>query len=373
VHGLIAVATRSQPSRNFSVSGADLAKNGCRSEARPLPSEEVIFGFSTAMAGVRKTIEKLKQTDVPVLIEGENGTGKGLLAEYIHSKSVYSGGKFVKVNCAAIPGMLLESELFGYEKGAFTDAHHSRAGLVEVAERGTLFLDEITELDLNLQAKLLHLLQDGHYSRIGDKQDRKAETRIICATNKRLHSEIETGRFRQDLYYRINVISICLPRLRDRREDIPLLAEFFRDQFNSRFERNQPPLPLEIVDALSKKEWRGNIRELENVVARYTILGSVDILIPEKRLGASSENQLGGDGQNVKPLRAITKQAIREMESNLILKTLQENRWNRRKTAMALSISYRALIYKIREAGLASKGGRLNQPPDGATGNRRGT
>jgi two-component system response regulator AtoC len=339
--------------------------NGGRN-ARPdgLPSEEIIFGRSMAMISIRQKVQKVLGTDVPILIQGENGTGKGLLAHYIHSRSPMSSGAFVKVNCAAIPGALLESELFGYEKGSFTDAHTSKPGYVEMAHRGTLFLDEIADLDLGLQAKVLQLLQDGHFSRIGDKQERRAETRIICATNRDLGAEVEAGRFRNDLFYRINVISINLPSLRDRHEDVALLAEYFLRQLNARFERDTPPFSQESLDNLSSREWRGNIRELENVVARYAILGSLDTAEPEMppRPPRTAAYRVGVDGTI--PLKRIAKQAIREMEGNLILNALRENKWNRRKAAQALNISYRALIYKIREAGLSP----AEVPIDGATG-----
>jgi two-component system response regulator AtoC len=339
--------------------------NGGRN-ARPdgLPSEEIIFGRSMAMISIRQKVQKVLGTDVPILIQGENGTGKGLLAHYIHSRSPMSSGAFVKVNCAAIPGALLESELFGYEKGSFTDAHTSKPGYVEMAHRGTLFLDEIADLDLGLQAKVLQLLQDGHFSRIGDKQERRAETRIICATNRDLGAEVEAGRFRNDLFYRINVISINLPSLRDRHEDVALLAEYFLRQLNARFERDTPPFSRESLDNLSSREWRGNIRELENVVARYAILGSLDTAEPEMppRPPRTAAYRVGVDGTI--PLKRIAKQAIREMEGNLILNALRENKWNRRKAALALNISYRALIYKIREAGLSPKGSRKRPPEE---------
>jgi len=339
--------------------------NGGRN-ARPdgLPSEEIIFGRSMAMISIRQKVQKVLGTDVPILIQGENGTGKGLLAHYIHSRSPMSSGAFVKVNCAAIPGALLESELFGYEKGSFTDAHTSKPGYVEMAHRGTLFLDEIADLDLGLQAKVLQLLQDGHFSRIGDKQERRAETRIICATNRDLGAEVEAGRFRNDLFYRINVISINLPSLRDRHEDVALLAEYFLRQLNARFERDTPPFSQESLDNLSSREWRGNIRELENVVARYAILGSLDTAEPEMppRPPRTAAYRVGVDGTI--PLKRIAKQAIREMEGNLILNALRENKWNRRKAAQALNISYRALIYKIREAGLSPKGSRKRPPEE---------
>jgi two-component system response regulator AtoC len=337
-----------------------------------LPPEEIIFGRSGAMISIRQKVQKVLGTDVPILIQGENGTGKGLLAQYVHSRSAFSSGAFVKVNCAAIPGALLESELFGYEKGSFTDANASKPGYVEMAHRGTLFLDEIAELDLSLQAKVLQLLQDGHFSRIGDKQERRAETRIICATNRDLQTEIEAGRFRQDLFYRINVISIHLPSLRERREDIGTLADYFLGQLNARFERDTPPFSEENIESLTCQEWRGNIRELENAVARYSILGSLDNVEPERppRRSSMPTYQAGLDGSI--PLKRIAKQAVREMEGNLILNALRENKWNRRKAAVALNISYRALIYKIREAGLSPKSSRkrlqTELPRDHATG-----
>jgi len=324
-------------------------------KAGGLPPEAIIFGSSAAMSAIRQKVQKIIGTDVPVLIQGENGTGKGLIAEYIHARSNSATGAFVKVNCAAIPGALLESELFGYEKGAFTDAHTSKPGYVELAHKGTLFLDEIADLDLSLQAKVLQLLQDGQFSRIGDKQERRAETRVICATNRDLQKEIESGRFRYDLYYRINVISIDLPSLRERCEDIAQLAEYFLGQLNARFERDTPPFPQEVIESLSRRDWRGNIRELENLVARYAILGSLEAVPPEVpvRRSVAAPRAVTADG--IIPLKRIAKEAVREMEGNLILKALRENKWNRRKTAQALNISYRALIYKIREAGLSSR------------------
>ncbi len=337
-----------------------------------MPPEEIIFGRSEAMISIRQKVHKVVATDVPILIQGENGTGKGLLAQYIHARSAMSSGAFVKVNCAAIPGALLESELFGYEKGAFTDAHTSKPGYVEMAHRGTLFLDEIADLDLSLQAKVLQLLQDGQFSRIGDKQERRAETRVICATNRDLRAEIEAGRFRHDLFYRINVISINLPSLRERREDVALLASYFLGQLNARFDRDTPPFSEENIDSLASREWRGNIRELENVVARYAILGSLESYEPERppRRSSGVPYRVGLDGSI--PLKRIAKQAVREMEGNLILNALRENKWNRRKAALALNISYRALIYKIREAGLSPKGNRKRAqaelPGDHATG-----
>ncbi len=337
------------------MAGPARTKNRSSPKGEGLPPEEVIFGCSPAMLSIRETIKKIIPTDVPILIQGENGTGKGLLAQYIHNNSAFSSGQFVKVNCAAIPSELLESELFGYEEGAFTNAVTSKPGYVEMAHRGTLFLDEIADLNINLQPKVLQLLQDGQFSRMGDRQERHAEIRVICATSRNLQSEIEGGRFRCDLFYRINVISIKLPSLRERREDIAPLSSYFLKQLNARFERDAPPFPEEVTESLVYREWRGNIRELENLVARYTILGSLDSMTPEpmtKRFLAPHV-RVAVDGTI--PLKRIAKQAVREMEGNLILKALRENRWNRRKAAENLKISYRTLLYQMREIGLLSK------------------
>jgi two-component system, NtrC family, response regulator AtoC len=336
-------------------------KNG-GAVANSLPPEEIIFGRSPAMQPIRQMVSKILGANLPVLIQGENGTGKGLIAQYIHSHSKFASGAFVKVNCAAIPGALLESELFGHEKGAFTDAHVSRAGYVEVADHGTLFLDEIADLDLSLQAKVLQLLQDGQFSRIGDNKERQVDLRTVCATNRDLKREIEEGRFRQDLFYRINVITLHLPPLRERREDIVPLAQFFLAQLNRRYERTTPPLPFDVMETLASREWRGNIRELENLMARYSIMGSLDSVIAETHARRVSIAPLKLSPDGTVSLKHIAKQAVREMESNLILQVLRDNKWNRRKAAQVLNISYRALIYKIQEAGLSQRNGRRGRP-----------
>jgi len=349
----------------MAVSGAASASSAPKTN--PLPPEEIIFGGSAAMQPIRMLVGKLLGTDLPVLIQGENGTGKGLLAQYIHSRSIFSSGAFVKVNCAAIPGALLESELFGHDRGAFTDAYTAKAGFVEMAERGTLFLDEIADLDLSLQAKILQLLQDGQYSRIGDPRERHANIRIVCASNRNLQREVEVGRFRQDLFYRINVVTIQLPPLRERNEDIGPLAEYFLRQLNARYERNTRPFPADVLEMFKHQEWRGNIRELENLVARYSIMGSLDAIRPETHrmsLAAPSLKIAAGSGVS---LKHVAKQAIREMESNVILRVLRENKWNRRKAAQVLNISYRALIYKIQEAGLSQRSHRRNSVDASAT------
>ncbi|MBZ5661403.1 MAG: sigma-54 dependent transcriptional regulator [Acidobacteriia bacterium] len=320
-----------------------------------MPPVSVIFGRTTVMRSIRQKIEKAASSGVPILIQGESGTGKGLLALFIHSISFQQTTPFIKVNCAAIPGALLESELFGYEKGAFTGAQAVKPGRVELADGGTLFLDGIDEIDMSLQAKLLQLLQDGQFTRIGGQEDRKVQIRVICATNRRLEDEIAQGRFRRDLFYRINVVSVEMPSLRVRAEDIRDLVDYFLENHCAR--HNVPPRPLsaEAVRLLERHPWPGNIRELENMVERYVILGSEDAIASEllnwDRSNEVQEPQLEGQIH----LKKVTRQAVHDLERKIIMSVLEANRWNRKRTASALKISYRALLYKIRRAGLPPK------------------
>src|SRR6202162_671681 len=206
-----------------------ISRAGFGDRTGSLPPTALIFGRSASMQKARQKIDKVAQSGVPILVQGANGTGKGLLASFIHNLSPRPGAPFVKVNCAAIPGALLESELFGYEKGAFTGAHSAKPGRVELANEGTLFLDGIDEIDMSLQAKLLQLLQDGQFSRIGGQEDRHVQLRVICATNRHLEQDISQGRFRQDLFYRINVVNVQLPSLRARIGDMGSLVAYFLD------------------------------------------------------------------------------------------------------------------------------------------------
>src|ERR1700688_3058297 len=239
-----------------------------------MPPDSVVFGSTDAMRALRERLAKIAGANVPVLIQGESGTGKDIIARMIHTASPWKSGPFVKVNCPAIPGTLLESELFGYEKGAFTGAYGMKPGRVEMAHRGTLFLDEISELDMPLQSKLLQLLQDGQFCRIGAQADKKVEVRIVCATNRKLEDEIENGTFRQDLYYRINVVNLFMPPLRERRSDIDGLVSYFLEYYNRKYNCKARPLSSELKEILQRYHWPGNIRELENLVQRYVILGS---------------------------------------------------------------------------------------------------
>jgi two-component system response regulator AtoC len=341
-------------SDNWGVRQAVLTGDGPALGVGGLPPEDVVFGQSVAMQAVRHRVEKVANADVPLLIQGDNGTGKEVLARVVHARSRWSSGPFVKVNCAALPGTLIESELFGYERGAFTGADTSKPGRVEMAQGGTLFLDEIGEIDLGLQAKLLQFLQDGQFCRIGGHEDRGVQTRIICATGHRLEEEVQSGRFRADLFYRINVIHITLPPLCDRRADIPFLMNYFLAVSSSRFQKPVPSLSGGITRALQRCDWPGNIRELENCMMRLVILGTEEALeayLPKRQPQAVS---FAGTENGPVSLKHIAEMAQRELERDVILKTLEKYNWNRRKAAEALKISYRTLLYKVQEAGLRS-------------------
>jgi len=331
------------------------------------PPDNIIFGRSEALQAIRAQLAKVAGANVPVLITGESGTGKDIIARLIHGLSPWKGGPLVKVNCPAIPGTLLESELFGYEKGAFTGAFGSKPGRVEMAHRGTLFLDEISELDPSLQSKLLQLLQDGQFCRIGAQEDKKVEVRVVCATNRDLQAEIENGTFRQDLFYRINVVNLRMPALRERRGDIEDLCNYFLEYYNRKFNCRARALSAEVLSVLQKYHWPGNIRELENLIKRYVILGHEDAITSD--LVAREPDFLNPEISLDGPisLKKLTRQAVRELERKVILKVLQQHHWNRKQAARTLGISYRALLYKIRDAGLPSNRAlRMRQAEDAA-------
>ena len=323
-----------------------------------LPPEPVIFGRSPMMQVVRQNLEKIKGNNVPVLIQGESGTGKEVIAAFLHYRSPWSDGPLVKVSCPAIPSTLLESELFGYEKGAFTGAYATKPGRVEMAHRGTLFLDEIGDLDLGLQAKLLQLLQNGQFSRIGSQRDKTVDVRVVCATNRELGREITRGTFRQDLYYRINVVLVHLPPLRQRREDIAALVNHFLEAYSSKLTCEVRPISTSLMRLFEAYEWPGNIRQLENLVRRYVILGSEesisDELLAQPEPGCDQEVIIGEEPVS---LKKIAQQASLASERRAILKALQVHQWNRKRAARSLSISYRALLYKMRQAGLPARNG----------------
>jgi two-component system response regulator AtoC len=320
-----------------------------------LPPEEVIFGSTPALRAIRHQLEKVCSTNIPILIQGSGGSGKEILARWIHRRSPWGTGPFIKVNFAAIPGSLLESELFGYEAGAFTGANSSRIGRVEMAQGGTLFLDQITDLDPAFQAKILQLLQDGRFTRLGDREERRVAARIICANCQRLEEAVKAGHFRQDLYYRVNVFEVGLPRLSARKEDIPVIANYLLGQLNIRFNRDTPKLGESKLRLLQNFDWPGNIREMENWLSRYVLLGDEELSQEDAagKLQASISKTQSEAGTI--PLKRIVRQVGKAMSRELILGALQANRWNRKKAAKDLKISYRTLLYELRDVGLPSK------------------
>src|SRR5262245_53425304 len=284
-------------------------------------------------------------TDVPVLILGESGVGKEVFAQFIHEQSNRSDGPFVKVNCAALPHELLESELFGYERGAFTGALRDRIGKFEQADKGTMLLDEIGEMSPHLQAKLLHVLQDNEFSRLGGKKSVKVNVRIIAATNKKLKEAVLKGEFRNDLYFRLNVIRLELPPLRQRREDIPLLCSHFVEKYRERYQSSVQALPKDLLEAFMRYDWPGNIRQLENVIKRYLILPDREIL-SELR---TSEQEPAPPVNVVVSLKEVASQAAEIAEKEAVLRMLEETGWNRKESARRLRISYKALRNKLKK------------------------
>jgi len=317
--------------------------------------EELALWRSAGMQEVRHIIDQAARADVPVLIFGETGTGKDLVARGIHQLGVRQESPFVKVNCAALPRELLESELFGHERGAFTGAHQLKIGKFESANRGTIFLDEIGELHPALQGKLLHVLQDGQFSRVGGRSMIQVDVRVLAATNQNLEQAVAAGRFREDLYYRLNVVQVVVPPLRDRREEIPALAEYFLRRYTRLFQQEELTLPPETMERLMRHRYPGNIRELENLVKRMIVLGD-PLLTKSQMHGALESDGATGPVPAVEPgtvsLKIVARKAAQAAEREAILGALDQTRWNRLQAAKLLKISYRALLYKIKDAGL---------------------
>jgi two-component system, NtrC family, response regulator AtoC len=326
-----------------------------RIDPADLPDEPVIFGRTVGMSEIRERIRCVLTSDLPILIQGESGTGKEVIARFVHTRSNRSGAPFVKLNCAAVPPALLESELFGYRKGAFTGAREDRPGLIEIADGGTLFLDEIGELHSDLQGKLLHLLEDGTFTPLGGNEECCARIRVICATNIDLRAAVKQGSFREDLFYRIDVVTLNLLTLRERKDDIPQLCEFFLHKLARQFGRSEPRLDPSTLRILTLWEWPGNLRELENWVARAIILGDAEALAIELKRRLSLTNYWSDQQPRGGTLKEISRRATSAASNALILKVLQANRWNRRKTAEDLHMSYRSLLYKLREAGIPQR------------------
>ena len=323
--------------------------------AQQLPPASVIFGQTAAMREVRQKLERVAGANLSILITGESGTGKDIIARLLHIYSPWAGGPFVKVNCPAIPGSLLESELFGYERGAFTGALGTKPGRVEMAHRGTLFLDEISELDPALQAKLLQLLQDGQFSRIGSQEDKRVEVRVVSATNRELQQEIDVGNFRHDLFYRIAAMIIHLPPLRERAIDIPMLCEYLLQYYNGKLNGRAPVLRPALLAKMQRHSWPGNIRQLENLIKRYVVMGTDDVIMSELLQPNDRDTFPDLTFEGPVSLKKLTKQTVRNFEARIILSALHANNWNRKKAARAVGISYRALLYKLKDVGIPQR------------------
>ena len=320
----------------------------------PLDDESSFVRASRRMREVESHCRLVASTDIPVLILGESGTGKEIAAKFIHKMSPRTHRSFLKVNCAAMPLDLLESELFGYEQGAFTGAVKPKPGKFELCNNGTIFLDEIGEMPTALQAKLLQVLQDGTFSRLGSRTTIKVDVRVIAATNINIKAAIAQKAFREDLYYRLNGFSIHVPPLRERREEIPILAKYFLSRNASKFDRDPLPISATLMQALTSYSWPGNLRELDNFIKRYLVLEDEQAIIQELHPELSSSrvfNQPEG-GDATTSLKRLVRGLKGDAESVLIAKTLEGTGWNRKAAAAQLQISYKALLYKIKQYAL---------------------
>ena len=351
-----------------------------REELQSKAKHNMLFGHSERMAEVHDLIDRVADTDVTLLIRGESGTGKELVARALYASSLRRDKPFVKVNCAALPTELLESELFGFERGAFTGAIQHKPGKFEFANHGTMFLDEVGDMSFPLQAKLLQVLQDGEFARLGGKHDVKVDVRVIAATNRDLEQMVAGGQFREDLFFRLNVVCISLPPLRERREEIPILSEYFLKKYSVQYNKPYTEISQETMRLFLDHDWPGNVRELENLIKRAVVLGSdaaigkeiaraqtvahrpAAIMARPSAPAAVQPPPAAAPRPPTPPaadrepgsysLKDISRTAAREAERELILKMLQQTRWNRKETAAMLGISYKALLYKIKENGL---------------------
>jgi transcriptional regulator with PAS, ATPase and Fis domain len=310
------------------------------------------------MQKIRSQAALVARCDIPVLLLGESGSGKEVIATLIHNLSPRASRPFLKVNCAAVPAELLESELFGYEAGAFTGAVKSKPGKFELCNKGTILLDEIGEMPPALQAKLLHVLQDNEFSRLGARSTTKVDVRILAATNIDVKEAMATKKLRPDLYYRLNGLQLRVPSLRERKEEIPILLKQFLARAADSFGRPAPQISSRLIQACLSYSWPGNLRELQNMVKRYIVLGDEDLAISELSGGAASYPAAApvepGSG-----LKSIVRSVKSEAEAVAISDALQGTNWNRKQAAKKLGISYKALLYKIRELNL--------QPPAEST------
>jgi DNA-binding NtrC family response regulator len=347
-----------------------------RDQVRRQNDFSMLFGVSPKMEDVKNTIEQVAETNATVLIRGESGTGKEVVARLIFSHSLRHEKPFVKVNCAAIPHELLESELFGYEPGAFTGANRQKLGKFDLAHGGTIFLDEISELHPALQAKLLHVLQDGEFARLGGRRDIAVDVRVLAATNKQLERAVEEGMFREDLFYRLNVVTINIPPLRERVEEIPVFLDFFLRKYSDYYGKSPSAFTEYAIRRMMEYHWPGNIRELENLVKRFVIVGNESQIVRELTnrpvMGAAPASLLNWETEsgNGSPkgsteavlrenapaeeslsLLEIGRRAAQIAERKVIERVLNETHWNRRQAARILKVSYKALLNKLKAMG----------------------
>src|SRR2546426_3524859 len=327
-------------------------------EVKELCDDVFFVAASPAMRKIRSQAALVANVDIPVLLLGESGTGKEVLARLIHKLSQRAHRTFLKVNCAAVPGDLLESELFGYEAGAFTGATHPKPGKFEICNKGTILLDEIGEMPPLLQAKLLHVLQDQQFARLGSRSVIKVDVRLLAATNINIPEALATKRLREDLYYRLNAFTLHLPPLRERKEEIPILLKQFMSRMAERYAR--PPLPLSpsLLQACQDHPWPGNLRELNNFLKRYLILGDENLAVSELQprndgTGGASGEASSKTAKGAGGLKSLARNAKDGAEAEAITRALEQTNWNRKQAAALLKISYKALLYKIRQYGIA--------------------
>src|ERR1700736_888877 len=329
-------------------------------EVEELYDDVFFVAASPAMRKIRSQAALVANVDIPVLMLGESGTGKEVVARLIHKLSPRAHRTFLKVNCAAVPGDLLESELFGHEAGAFTGATHAKPGKFELCNKGTILLDEIGEMPALLQAKLLHVLQDQTFSRLGSRSVIKVDVRILAATNINIPEALASKRLREDLYYRLNAFTLSLPPLRDRKEEIPILLKHFMSRMSESYARAPLPLSGPLMEACLRHSWPGNLRELSNFIKRYLVLGDETLAASElqPRPDGGGGQHSDGTGRSAGAdsgggLKSLSRNAKDEAEAEAIARALDETNWNRKQAAALLKISYKALLYKIRQYGIA--------------------
>ena len=318
---------------------------------------------------IKEIAKHVADTDVPVLITGESGVGKEVLARFIHMSSSRHDKPFVKVNCAALPNDLLESELFGYERGAFTGALNEKPGKFELADKGTLLLDEIGEMTPHLQAKLLHVLQDSEFCRLGGKRQVRVDARVLASTNINLEEAVAKGSFREDLYFRLNVIRLDIPPLRERREDIPVLCNYLLCRYRERYKSNVEEISPQLLDSFLRYDWPGNVRQLENSIKRYLILPDVNTSMVElKEQPANSAPVQAKPKEDNMSLKDVGTRAAEQAEKELVLRVLEETSWNRKQAARRLNICYKALLNKLKRWQIDNRQGlqkALSRPSSG--------